>query len=100
MVERGVQLAPPAFSNTDAVTQILAIDRTDGSLPSIYALADDLWLLDGRDLSLMGVKPVGNGSWFGQYLRLSPPVQNQPVELLLNTEAAAYRFELLPLTQR
>ena len=49
IVERGVQLAPLVLSGTDAVTQILAIDRTDGSLPSIYALADDnLRLLDGR----------------------------------------------------
>ena len=57
IVERGVQLAPLVLSDTDAVTQILAIDRTDGSLPSIYALADDnLRLLDGRDLSLMGVE--------------------------------------------
>lgn len=86
---------------------VLATDRTDGSLPSIYALArghalasDDLRLLDGRDLSLLGRKAVGNGSWIHLSLRLSPPVQHQPTELSLTTAAAAYRFELLPLTQR
>ena len=101
IVERGVQLAPLVLSGTDVVTQILTIDRTDGSLPSIYALADDnLRLLDGRDLSLMGVEPVGNGSWVGLGLRPSPPVQHQPTDLSLTTAAAAYRFELLPLTQR
>lgn len=101
IVERGVQLAPLVLSPIDAVTQILAINRTDGSLPSIYALAgDDLRLLDGRDLSLMGHKSVGNGSLMGPSLRPSPPVQSQPAELSMNTAAAAYRFELLPLTQR